>query len=148
MNYQGQPATINYGGSDNVNESPAQQQEVQTQEKPPVKQDQPKKSNTMYIIDIIKSILNAKSGTILATAIGMAIGTGFKDLNTAFISNVIQPMIIKLLVISNIDSIYNLDRFISPENNALNLSNFLVSLFSFIILCISIYFISNAITFV
>jgi large-conductance mechanosensitive channel len=44
---------------------------------------------------------NNKTGTILATAIGMAIGFSFKDLITSAVSNVLQPIIILLLYYSS-----------------------------------------------
>lgn len=146
MNYPGQPATVNYGESNNPNENPLQQlqeNEIQQETK-----DAPKITKYMYLTQILKSVLSTKSGTILATAIGFAVGAGFKDLITSFISNIIQPIIIKLLVISDVNNIYNLSQYVSPHNNALNISNFLVSLISFIILCISIYYINNVINFV
>ena len=151
MIYQGQPATVNYGESNNPNENPLQQQqenEIQENEMQKETKDAPKITKYMYLRQILKSLLSTKTGTILTTAIGIAIGAGFKDLITSFISNIIQPIIIKLLVISDVNNIYNLSQYVSPQNNALNISNFLVSLFSFIILCISTYYISDAINFV
>lgn len=151
MIYQGQPATVNYGESNNSNENPLQQQQeeqIQENEMQKETKDAPKKTKYMYLRHIFKSVLSIKTVTMLGTAIGIAIGAGFKDLITSFISNIIQPIIIKLLVISDVNNIYNLSQYVSPHNNALNISNFLVSLFSFIILCISIYYINNAVNFV
>ena len=47
--------------------------------------------------DKVLSIFNDKTGTILSTAIGMAIGFSFKDFITSVVSNILQPVIIIIL---------------------------------------------------
>ena len=95
----------------------------------------------------IMSILNNKTGTILATAIGMAIGSSFKDLITSTVSNVLQPIIILLLSYSSFLNDYlNLSSYISQENTKLKIPHFISYIVSFILTIIAVYYINEAIS--
>ena len=144
MNYQATPETVSYGDSTNPNSSAANQlQHQQPSDQQPQTQSQSNKnSKKQSLLENIKTLLNSQHSTILTYSIGIAIGASFKDLITSFISNIIQPLFIKLLILSNVNSLYNLEQYVSLEKNALNFATFLSSLASFIILCILLYYVN------
>jgi large-conductance mechanosensitive channel len=142
MNYQATQETVSYGNSTNPNTSSSsqlQQQQPQDQQQPG---QQPQKKHKFVLLDNIKTLLNAKTGIVLTYSIGIAIGASFKDLIASFISNIIQPLFIKLLILSNVNSIYNLEQYVSLEKNAFNFATFISALVSFLFLCILLYYVN------
>ena len=76
--------------------------------------------------DKILSIFNDKTGNILSTAIGMAIGFSFKDFITSVVSNILQPVIIIILSYSPVLNNYlNLSSYTSKQNKGLNIHIFI-----------------------
>ena len=94
-------------------------------------------------IDSIKSFLNTKTGTIIVFAAAMSIGAAFKDLVSNITLNIVQPLIIKLLLATNLTSYINMGSLLSSQNSALNIINKLSSLFSFILIIIIFYYLIN-----
>ena len=92
-------------------------------------------------------IFSNKTGTVLATAIGMAIGFSFKDVITTSVSNVVTPLIIIILSYSPFLSKYlNLTSYISNGNTSLDIPAFISSIVSFIFTIITVYYINLVIT--
>lgn len=151
MNFEFNPSNVDFGnpnapvtnptGSQSIpqNQTPLIQQ--QTNNTPPAQ----KKNQTYY--EKIMSIFNDKTGTILATSIGMAIGFSFKDLITSAVSNVLQPIIIILLSYSPfLNNYFNLSSYISQQNTTLNIPNFISNIVSFTLTIIAVYYINTAIS--
>ena len=142
MNYPFDPANVNFGDPNtnpsnpvgttalNIPQMPTQQQPTQ----------QKKKLGNFQKYD---NFLNTKTGTILAASIGMAIGFAFKDFVSSIVTNVLQPLVIMFLTITHLNNVYDFSLFISPEKNALNVSTFINSLFSFGFVVIATYYISS-----
>jgi large-conductance mechanosensitive channel len=93
--------------------------------------------------DKIISIFNDKTGNILSTAIGMAIGFSFKDFITSVVSNILQPVIIIILSYSPVLNNYlNLSSYTSKQNKGLNIHIFISNLVSFILTIVAVYYIN------
>jgi large-conductance mechanosensitive channel len=146
MNYQFEAANVNFGDPNAYPSNPNGTQALNIPQMPtaqqPVQQTTQKNSNATFSQKLL-NFLNAKTGTILMVAIGMAIGFAFKDLVTSSVTNVLQPLIIMFLTITHLNNIYDFSLFISPEKNALNVSTFINSLFSFAFVVITTYYISS-----
>ena len=107
----------------------------------PIQQHSQQKQNIGYF-QKYNIFLNTKTGTILAAAIGMAIGFAFKDFVSSTVTNILQPLIIMILSITHVNNLYDLSSFISPEKTALNISTFISSLFSFLFTIVTVYYIN------
>jgi len=94
-------------------------------------------------IDSLKGFLNTKTGTIIVFAAAMSIGAAFKDLVSNITLNIIQPLMIKLLLATNVSLYVNMGSLLSSQNSALNIINTLSSLFSFIFIIIIVYYLIN-----
>ena len=146
MNYQFEAANVNFGDPNAYPSNPAGTQALSIPQMPtaqqPVQQSTQKNSNVSFSQKIL-NFFNVKTGTILTAAIGMALGFAFKDLVASTVTNVLQPLIIMFLSITHLNNIYDFSLFISPEKNALNVSTFINSLFSFAFVVIATYYISS-----
>ena len=94
------------------------------------------------IVTLFTNFLNHKTDSILGVATAMAIGASFKDLITSIVNNFIQPLIINLILLTNIrrlTKIINVDPLFTDKNNILNLSNVIVSILSFIFIVATVY---------
>ena len=157
MNYQFDAANVNFG---NPNEPPsnpygtqalnmpvyAEQQQPQ-QSTQPQQTTQQQKANPSFF-NKIQSFLNSKTGTVLSTAIGMAIGFAFKDFIASIVTNILQPLVIKILSLTSLNNYYNFSMFITQENNILDISKFFSTMFTFIFTVITVYYISKFISFI
>ena len=93
-------------------------------------------------VALFTDFLNHKTDSILGVATAMAIGASFKDLITSIVNNFIQPLVINIILLTNIrrlTKIINVDPLFSDKNNILNLSNVIVSILSFIFIVITVY---------
>jgi len=156
MNYQFDAANVNFG---NPNEPPSnpygtqalnmpvyaeQQQQQSTQ---PQQSSQQQKANPSFF-NKIQIFFNSKTGTILSTAIGMAIGFAFKDLIASIVTNILQPLVIKILSLTSLNNYYNFSIFITQEHNILDISKFFSAIFTFVFTIITVYYISKFISFI
>ena len=94
------------------------------------------------ILLLFTNFLNNKTDSILAVAAAMAIGSSFKDLITSIVNNFIQPLVIHLILFTNVrklTKLINIDPLFSEKNNILNLSNVVVSILSFIFIVATVY---------
>lgn len=149
MNYQIMPDNIDLSNSntsisnstDNLNNKESTAPTVQ-QQKPGQTQI---KTQTFY--QKFMGIFNNKTGTVLATAIGMAVGFSFKDLITSSVSDVITPLIIIILSYSPfLTKYFDLTSYISKSNTSLNIPAFISTIVSFILTIITVYYINLVIT--
>ena len=90
----------------------------------------------------IHSFLLSKSGTIIAYSFGIAIGFAIKDLVSSIVVNLLKPLFALFFTMTHLENYYDFNSVISPENNAVNLSSFITSLITFILVIIVVYFIS------
>lgn len=101
-------------------------------------------SITSSLVLLFTNFLNHKTDSILAVAAAMAIGASFKDLITSIVNNFLQPLIIKLILLTNISKLTkfaNMDALFSAKNNILNFSNVIVSILSFLFIVTTVYII-------
>lgn len=156
MNFESYPSNVDFGtpnapvtnpaGSQTIpqNITPLIQQQTNPTQ-PQTQSQQQQKSQSFY--SKIMGIFNNKTGTILSTAIGLAIGFAFKDLVTATVNNLLAPLIILIISYSPFLTNYlNLTSYISSQNTTLSVSNFISNLFSFILTIIAVYYINLLIT--
>ena len=87
----------------------------------------------------VLAFFNKPTGTVLTFAAGLCIGGAFKDLVQSLVNNIIQPLIIKLLVLTNIYNIGMFSSILSGKNSALNITSTISSLISFIIITVTVY---------
>jgi|LauGreSBDMM110SN_4_FD.fasta_scaffold435673_1 large-conductance mechanosensitive channel len=85
------------------------------------------------------AFFNKPTGTVLTFAAGLCIGGAFKDLVQSVVNNIIQPLIIKVLIMTNIYNIGMFSSILSGKNSALNITSTISSLVSFIIITITVY---------
>jgi large-conductance mechanosensitive channel len=144
MNSDFYPDNVNYGYPNSAPSNPTGTQalnipQMPTQQQP---QQQQQKQSQNYFIKIM-SILNNKTGTILTTAIGLAIGFSFKDLIASGVSNVLQPLFIMLLSSSAyFTNLFNLTSLVGQQSATLNIIAFISSCVSFIFTIITVYYVS------
>ena len=128
--------------------SSLQPQIPQSQEIPEqIPQQIPQQNNTsnnkqLTLHEKIKSFLLSKSGTIITASFGMAIGFALKDFVSSIVVNLLKPLIALIFTMTHLNNYFDFNYIISSENNALNLSSFITSLITFIMVIIIVYFIS------
>ncbi len=108
-----------------------------------VQQDQPDvhiSKKKIGILDEIKKLLTTNTNTIITISISIAIGTAFNTLVTSFISDVIRPLCIKLLLLTQLQHVlYNVDQVVDLQKQDINISIFISSFVSFLILSLLCY---------
>ena len=94
---------------------------------------------TSSTANLFTTFLNTKTGTILSVAAAMAIGGSFKDLVTSIVDNFLQPLIVKLILLTNITKLTKFDSLFSTKNNILNFSGIVSAIFSFLFIVFTVY---------
>jgi large-conductance mechanosensitive channel len=94
----------------------------------------------------LNTFLNYKTGTILTYAICFGIGGAFKDLIQNIVDNIIQPLIVKVLILTNFYNISGISDIISNKNSIINISSALSSLITFLIVLFTVYVIFVLVT--
>jgi large-conductance mechanosensitive channel len=145
MNYQFDPANVNFGDPNTNPSNPVGTTALNIPQMPTQQQPTQQKKN-LGNFQKYDNFLNTKTGTILAAAIGMAIGFAFKDFVSSIVTNVLQPLIIMILSVTHINNFYDFTLFISPQNTALNISSFFSSLFTFLFTIVTVYYINMMIS--
>ena len=147
MNSDFYPDNVNYGYPNLMVSNPTGTQalsipQMPTQQQPQKQQQQKPQS---YFTKVM-GILNNKTGTILSTAIGLAIGFAFKDLITSGVTNILQPLFFMLLSYSSyLNNYFNLTSLLGEPTSSLNISAFISTGVSFIFTVITVYYINYAI---
>jgi large-conductance mechanosensitive channel len=90
----------------------------------------------------VKGLLETKTGTIIASAIGMSIGIAFNDFIRSFVTNILQPLIVQLLYITSLNNYFDFASLISEKNNALNITTFISSIITFIFILFTVYYVN------
>jgi len=99
----------------------------------PMQKNQVKKPFFQNLIDFL-------SGGVLSVFMGVAIGGCFKEMINSIVSNLIIPLIIKLLSISHLNNYYDFSSYLTKENNFVNIKIVTSNIFTFIFVTVSIYF--------
>lgn len=94
---------------------------------------------TSSTANLFTTFLNTKTGTILSVAAAMAIGGSFKDLVTSIVDNFLQPLIVKLILLTNITRLPKFEALFSTKNNILNFSSIISAIFSFLFIVFTVY---------
>lgn len=146
MNYQFGAANVNFGDPNVYPSNPVGTPALSIPQMPTaqqtVQQHVQNNSNKSFA-QKISFFLNSKTTTVLAISIGLAIGVAFKELVSSTVTNVLQPLIIMFLSMTQLNNMYDFTLFISPEKNTLNGITFISTLFSFAFVVIIAYYISS-----
>ena len=102
-------------------------------------------TNNNTTIYLVRKFLDTKTETVLTFAAAVAIATAFKDLVLSIITNIIHPLIIKLLIVTKINTYVNIAKLNSSQDIISNLSNFVINVFSFILILVITYYLFNII---
>ena len=147
MNYQIEEAEGIYYGDTN-NQPNFQNAQLHTQSPPQLNTNtrQNNQKSPPSFTQKINLFLLSKTGTILATAIGMCIGFAFKDLIGSTVTNVLQPLIIKIISFIDKNNYFNLESLVSSENTGFNFNKFISSIITFVLIVISVYYVSSYLT--
>jgi len=90
-------------------------------------------------LSALKNFFNVQVGTVLVFTICFCLGGAFKDLVQSIISNIVQPLIVKLLLLTNIYNFSVISDIISEKDSILNITSTISQLVSFVILLITVY---------
>jgi large-conductance mechanosensitive channel len=101
------------------------------------------KQSQKTILENIKALLDTKTGTIFASAIGMTIAIAFNEFIRSFVLNILQPMIIQIFYMTRLNNYFDFATLISEKNNALNLTNFTSSIVTFIFILFTVYYLKT-----
>ena len=147
MNFDFYPSNVNFGDPNTEPSNPVGTPALNIPQLPTANQsvNTTNNSNKNYNVTFsqkISNFFNKKTGTILTLAVGIAIGFALKDLIASAVTNVLQPLVFYIISITHLNNFYDFTSFISPEKNALNVSTFISSLFSFVFAVITAYYIN------
>ena len=147
MNSDFYPDNVNYGYPNSPASNPTGTQALSIPQMPTQQQPQQQQQKPQGYFTKVMGILNNKTGTILTTAIGLAIGFAFKDLITSGVTNILQPLFFMLLSYSSyLNDYFNLTTLLGQPTSGLNISAFISSAVSFIFTVITVYYINYAIS--
>ena len=96
--------------------------------------------------DTIIQFLYSKTGTIMAQAIGIAIGFGFKELIASIINGILKPLIVYIITVSHLQEYYDFTSIIEEQKKGLSITSFISALLTFVLLRITVYFINKRMT--
>jgi len=96
--------------------------------------------NTSNFYQRLIHFLNTKSGTLLTSAMGVAIGLAYKDAVVAIVDSFIKPLIVYIILATKLDKIYDFTYFFQTQDNALNLAVLLKNVISFFIIVAVVYY--------
>jgi large-conductance mechanosensitive channel len=96
--------------------------------------------NNHSLIRLIRKFLDTKTETVLTFAAAVAIATAFKDLILSLITNIIHPLIVKLMLLTNISNYVNISSLNTSQNIVTNLSQFVVNILSFVLMLVITYY--------
>lgn len=148
MNFQFDPANVDFGQPNvpPLNPAGSVPDFLQPQHKPLIQPQQQNKSKiNLSFSQKMKNILNMKTGTVFFTAIAMSIGYAFKDFVQSTVTNLFQPLIILLITTTHLNNYIDVTSLISPQNNILHISSFITALITFLLIIITITYLSNII---
>jgi large-conductance mechanosensitive channel len=147
MDYPSHNYNYNYNSQSSSNNS------QQTQSSPPTTTTTTSSQNTQQnptlkngFINALYTFFNYKTGTILAFSVGICIGGAFKDLIQNLVTSIIQPLLIKLLIITKIYDITAISSVLKEEHTLLSLTSAASAIISFLIIVITVFLVFMGIT--
>ena len=84
--------------------------------------------NNHSLIRLIRKFLDTKTETVLTFAAAVAIASAFKDLILSIITNIIHPLMVKLMLLTNLSNYVNITSLNMSQNIVTNLSQFVVNI--------------------
>ena len=96
--------------------------------------------NNHSLIYLIRKFLDTRTETVLTFAAAVAIATAFKDLILSVITNIIHPLIVKLMLLTNLSNYVNISSLNVSQNIVTNLSQFVVNILSFVLMLVITYY--------
>ena len=96
--------------------------------------------NNHSLIRLIRKFLDTRTETVLTFAAAVAIATAFKDLILSVITNIIHPLIVKLMLLTNLSNYVNISSLNVSQNIVTNLSQFVVNILSFVLMLVITYY--------
>ena len=96
--------------------------------------------NNHSLIRLIRHFLDTRTETVLTFAAAVAIATAFKDLILSVITNIIHPLIVKLMLLTNLSNYVNISSLNVSQNIVTNLSQFVVNILSFVLMLVITYY--------
>jgi large-conductance mechanosensitive channel len=96
--------------------------------------------NNHSLLRLIRKFLDTKTETVLTFAAAVAIATAFKDLILSIITNIIHPLIVKLMLLTNLSNYVNISSLNTSQNIVTNLSQFVVNILSFVLMLVITYY--------
>lgn len=139
MNYSSYDTDANNNQISNTNDIQNSPQSSQNSSNKQQNIPQPQQNNVRLFTKIM-NIFNEKTGTILSTAIGMTIGFSFKDLISSIVTDFLQPIVV--IIMSYAPYLRNSPIFTKYESS-INITSLFSSIFTFILIIISIYYIDQ-----
>jgi hypothetical protein len=96
--------------------------------------------NNHSLLHLIRKFLDTKTETVLTFAAAVAIATGFKDLILSVITNIIHPLIIKLILLTKLNNYINISTLNTSQDIVTNLSQFIINILSFVLILVVTYY--------
>jgi len=101
--------------------------------------------NNHSLLHLIRKFLDTRTETVLTFAAAVAIATGFKDLILSVITNIIHPLIIKLILLTKLNNYINISALNTSQDIVTNLSQFIINILSFILILVVTYYLFHII---
>ena len=96
--------------------------------------------NNHSLIRLIRKFLDTKTETVLTFAAAVAIATAFKDLILSIITNIVHPLIVKLILLTKLNNYINISSLNTSQDIVTNLSQFIINVLSFILILVITYY--------
>ena len=101
--------------------------------------------NNHSLLRLIRNFLDTKTETVLTFAAAVAIASAFKDLILSIITNIIHPLFIKLVLLTNINKYADIASLNTSQDIVTNLSQFVVNILSFVLILVITYYLFQTI---
>jgi large-conductance mechanosensitive channel len=105
----------------------------------------PQKSNNTLkpFFPLLQVYLNSPTNTIIGVAMALSVGWAFKNLIDTAVSAILEPLLVYLIKILHLNKIPDFNKFLTLQNNTLNICSFIQRLISFILIIAISYSIFN-----
>lgn len=103
------------------------------------------KSNNILkpIFPSLEIYFNSPTNTIIGAAMALSVGWAFKNLIDTGVSAILEPLLVYFIKFLHLNKIPDLNKFITIQNNTLNVYTFFQRLISFILIIAISYNIFN-----
>ena len=96
--------------------------------------------NNHSLLRLIRKFLDTKTETVLTFAAAVAIATAFKDLILSIITNIVHPLMVKLILLTKLSNYINISSLNTSQNIVTNLSQFIINVLSFVLILVMTYY--------